>query len=230
MNKEQLIEEMAFIALKNTLSYTCAKQIAINFYNAGYRQIDENSVVITKAELKEYKRQAVKKFADELKAKDEIISIVKKAIAANSYIALSDDRVISDCNGVDHIAEEVADAVYNFYKPIDNEPDGAVILTPEERDEEIKACNEKQAELENEIEKGKVDYYIKGVEDGRQDFELIKKQNFELLEEVKQLEADNGRFVLAVEKFDEFARGISKTRIEITGEAIPTCKIGRAHV
>ncbi len=58
--------------------------------------------------------------------KDEIISIVKKAIAANSYIALSDDRVIPDCNGVDHIAEEVADAVYNFYKPIDNEPVGAL--------------------------------------------------------------------------------------------------------
>lgn len=58
--------------------------------------------------------------------KDEIISIVKKAIAANSYIALSDDRVISDCNGVDHIAEEVADAVYNFYKPIDKEPVGAL--------------------------------------------------------------------------------------------------------
>jgi NADH:ubiquinone oxidoreductase subunit E len=58
--------------------------------------------------------------------KDEIISIVKKAIAANSYIAVSDDRVISDCNGVDHIAEEVADAVYNFYKPIDNEPVGAL--------------------------------------------------------------------------------------------------------
>lgn len=31
-------------------------------------------------------------------------------------------------------------------------PDGAVILTPEERDEELKACNEKQAELKAEIE------------------------------------------------------------------------------
>ena len=58
--------------------------------------------------------------------KDEIISIVKKAIAANSYIDLSDDRVISDCNGVDHIAEEVADAVYNFYKPIDKGPVGVL--------------------------------------------------------------------------------------------------------
>lgn len=52
------------------------------------------------------------------------------------------------------------------------------------RDEEIKACNEKQAELEAEIERLKND--------------LVD--------------------------FDEFARGISKTRIEITGEAIPTCK------
>lgn len=41
MTKKEQIEEMAFIALKNTLSYTCAKQIAINFYNAGYRKIDE---------------------------------------------------------------------------------------------------------------------------------------------------------------------------------------------
>ena len=38
MGREEQIEEMAFIALKNTLSYTCAKQIAINFYNAGYRK------------------------------------------------------------------------------------------------------------------------------------------------------------------------------------------------
>lgn len=36
-------------------------------------------------------------------------------------------------------------------------PDGAVILTPEERDEELKACNEKQAELETEIERLKAD-------------------------------------------------------------------------
>lgn len=37
-------------------------------------------------------------------------------------------------------------------------PDGAVILTPEERDEELKACNEKQAELENEIYGLKTNY------------------------------------------------------------------------
>ena len=38
---------------------------------AGYRKIDENCAVITKAELKEYKRQAVKKFAERVKAHAE---------------------------------------------------------------------------------------------------------------------------------------------------------------
>ena len=42
------------------------KKIAEALYNAGYRQIDENCAVITKAELKEYKRQAVKDFAEKL--------------------------------------------------------------------------------------------------------------------------------------------------------------------
>ena len=45
------------------------KKIAEALYNAGYRQIDENCAVITKAELKEYKRQAVKEFAEKLKIK-----------------------------------------------------------------------------------------------------------------------------------------------------------------
>ena len=43
------------------------KKIAEALYNAGYRQIDENCAVITKAELKEYKRQAVKEFEERLK-------------------------------------------------------------------------------------------------------------------------------------------------------------------
>lgn len=42
------------------------KKIAEALYNAGYRQIDENCAVITKAELKEYKRQAIKEFAEKL--------------------------------------------------------------------------------------------------------------------------------------------------------------------
>lgn len=83
--------------------------------------------------------------------KDEIISIVKKAIAANSYIALSDDRVISDCNGVDHIAEEVADTVYNFYKPIDNEPVGALGECGMKGECEKKAVKEFAEKLQKEL-------------------------------------------------------------------------------
>lgn len=54
-----------------------------------------------------------------------------------------------------------------------------------------KAYNEKQAELEAEIER-------------------LKAENYKLENDLVG--------------FDEFARGISKTRIEITGEVIPTCK------
>ena len=43
------------------------QEIAEALYNAGYRKIDENCAVITKDELKEYKRQAVKAFAERLK-------------------------------------------------------------------------------------------------------------------------------------------------------------------
>lgn len=43
------------------------KKIAEALYNAGYRKIDENCAVITKAKLKEYKRQAVKEFTEKLK-------------------------------------------------------------------------------------------------------------------------------------------------------------------
>lgn len=130
MDENKEIEEMAFIALKNTLSYTCVKQIAINFYNAGYRKV----------------------------------------------------------------------------------PDYAVILTPKERDEEIKACNEKQAELKNEIERLKADN------------EALKMWNEAYTEENEKLKAENHKLENDLVDFDEFARGISKTRIEITGEAIPTCK------
>lgn len=76
MNKE--IEEMMLTVPQKIVSYdgnTAGQhlygeqrlQIAESLYNAGYRKIDENCIVITKAELKEYKRQAVKEFAEKLK-------------------------------------------------------------------------------------------------------------------------------------------------------------------
>ncbi|MFR2460476.1 MAG: hypothetical protein ACLTAN_01230 [Christensenellaceae bacterium] len=80
MNKEQQIEEIA-----GTICNTCKERFEISekcknviepclaayahaeaLYNAGYRKIDENCAVITKSELKEYKRQAVKAFAERL--------------------------------------------------------------------------------------------------------------------------------------------------------------------
>lgn len=86
MNKEQQIEEIEqfiydYVDSKQTervylLSsrvnelakpFVHNKGIAEALYNAGYRKIDENCAVITKVELKEYKRQAVKAFAERLK-------------------------------------------------------------------------------------------------------------------------------------------------------------------
>lgn len=43
------------------------KEFIESLYNAGYRKIDDNCAVITKAELKQYKVQAVKEFAEKLK-------------------------------------------------------------------------------------------------------------------------------------------------------------------
>ena len=70
MNKEQQIEEMTqdFINFGITTRQG-VEAFAEILYNAGYRQIDENCAVITKVELKEYKRQAVKEFAERLKEK-----------------------------------------------------------------------------------------------------------------------------------------------------------------
>lgn len=48
------------------------QEIAEALYNAGYRKIDESCVVIAKAELKEYERQAVKVFAERLKKEPRI--------------------------------------------------------------------------------------------------------------------------------------------------------------
>lgn len=71
MNKEQQIEEMAKIINELYCVYTTTEtDIAEGIYQAGYRKIDDNCALITKAELKEYKMQAVKEFAEMLKAKD----------------------------------------------------------------------------------------------------------------------------------------------------------------
>ena len=75
MDKEQQIEEMAKIYCKN--EFLCSKGCQTNgcrvyevseaLYNAGYRKIDDDCAVITKDELKQYKVQAVKEFAEKVK-------------------------------------------------------------------------------------------------------------------------------------------------------------------
>lgn len=81
MNKEQQIEEIA-----GTICNTCKERFEISkkcknviepclaayahaesLYNSGYRKIDENCAVITKAELELYQRKALKEFAEKLK-------------------------------------------------------------------------------------------------------------------------------------------------------------------
>ena len=70
MDKKQQIEEMAKIINELYCVYTTTEtDIAEGIYQAGYRKIDENCAVITKAELKQYKVQAVKEFAEKLKEK-----------------------------------------------------------------------------------------------------------------------------------------------------------------
>lgn len=60
---------------------------------------------------------------DEEQQKDKIVEIVKKAISENSLYDYDkeSDEVIAQIDGddVDHIAEEVAENIYNFYHPID---------------------------------------------------------------------------------------------------------------
>ena len=78
MSKEQQIEEMMLTVPQKIVAYDGnpagqhlygeqRKQIAEALYNAGYRKIDENCAVITKDELKQYKAQAVKEFAEKVK-------------------------------------------------------------------------------------------------------------------------------------------------------------------
>ena len=67
MYKKQQTEEMAKIVDEMYNVYkTTAEDIAEGLYNAGYRKIDDDCAVITKSELKQYKVQAVREFAEKL--------------------------------------------------------------------------------------------------------------------------------------------------------------------
>ncbi len=76
MNKEETIKDICKIICATCAQFDgCAinckahRDTAGALYIVGYRKIDKNCAVITKAELKEYKRKAVKEFAERLKEK-----------------------------------------------------------------------------------------------------------------------------------------------------------------
>ena len=67
MTEKEQIEEMEKTIDEMYNVYITIANIADGLYNAGYRKIDDDCAVITKAELKQYKAQAVKEFAEKLK-------------------------------------------------------------------------------------------------------------------------------------------------------------------
>lgn len=50
--------------------------------------------------------------------KDKLALIVKNAIADNAEIDVDIDTVTTDGNGVDHIAEQIAEEVYEMFEPV----------------------------------------------------------------------------------------------------------------
>lgn len=91
MNREKEIKDICKLMCATCAQFDgCAinckahRDAAEALYSVGYRKIDENCIVITKDELKLYKMQAVKEFAEKLKAKacrgciDELIGKLLK--------------------------------------------------------------------------------------------------------------------------------------------------------
>lgn len=72
MTKQEQIEEMVSIMAASNNPFVdvpieIMPKVAEALYNAGYRKINDDCAVITKAELNQYKAQAVKEFAEKLK-------------------------------------------------------------------------------------------------------------------------------------------------------------------
>ena len=98
MDKKQQIEEIANITydkIKKTFGAKF-KDIAEAIYNAGYRKINENCAVITKSELKEYKRQAVKEFAERL----------KERMGERDYMGIKYKQGVFSENDIDELLKE----------------------------------------------------------------------------------------------------------------------------
>lgn len=92
-------------------------------------------------------------------------AVICAAILANAKI---DDKVAINLKGF-------IDNLYNSgYRKV---PDGSVIISAEERDEEMKACNEERAELEKEIERLKnLEKYHITCEDVNEYMKIARKE------------------------------------------------------
>ena len=75
MTKDEQIEEIATVISNHSNKYNWnlfefeCENLAIALHNLGYRKIDDDCAVIMKAELKQYKAQSVKEFAEKLKSR-----------------------------------------------------------------------------------------------------------------------------------------------------------------
>lgn len=67
-NEEVQTEDIARIIRTSYSLSACTSDAAKAIYNSGYRKIDDDCAVITKAELKQYKVQEVKEFAEKVKS------------------------------------------------------------------------------------------------------------------------------------------------------------------
>lgn len=108
MDKNKEIEEMAFIALKNTLSYTCAKQIAINFYNAGYRKVPEDNIC-----------EAVEKTVNTPKRKYESIEDIVRGFVVKDGKILYVTNILDGYRHEFKDIHEICDELNNSMKEID---------------------------------------------------------------------------------------------------------------
>lgn len=96
MNREKEIKDICKLMCATCAQFDgCAinckahRDAAEALYSVGYRKIYENCVVITKDELKLYKMQAVKEFAERL-----------KELLHNDYIkpsGFTDERCVFEC-------------------------------------------------------------------------------------------------------------------------------------
>lgn len=98
------------------------------------------------------------------------------------------DGCVINCKAHRDTAETLFNAGYRKV------PNCAVILTPEERDEELKACNEKQAELEAEIDRLKAD------NEALQMWNNCSAETIQKLSETNKCFESNMEVVLEIEK------------------------------